>query len=61
MRRIHDLLAYGEGSGRRGSHRSSRQSGSAGSDVGKSPNSRGDASPGRDTERRLSDGRARSP
>lgn len=58
LRRIHDLLAYGEGSGRRGSHRSSRQSGSAGSDVGKSPNSRGDASPGRDTERRLSDGRA---
>lgn len=60
LRRIHDLLAYSEGSGRRGSHRSSRQSGSAGSDVGKSPNSRGDASPARDrdTERRLSDGRA---
>jgi hypothetical protein len=67
LQRIYDLLAHGDGGGRRASHRSSRDS-RQGSDAGhrsgsvtKSPNSvseRGDASPGPDAERRNSDGRA---
>jgi len=65
LQRIYDLLAHGDGGGRRASHsRSSRQGSDAGhrsGSVNKSPNSvseRGDASPGPDAERRSSDGRA---